>query len=111
MRNKLNISQKFVEDAKELVYTHETLSFTPVGYQAFIQPLPKPVTFADLAVIPIIQEKLSDNSTRQALGSLDMGEVDSSDNFTSLKDKKSTKKGKDNKLVRISSLEATGEEK
>jgi hypothetical protein len=54
LKNKFNISPKLIDDAKELVYAHESLSFVPVGYQAFIQPLPKAVTYADLAVIPIV---------------------------------------------------------
>lgn len=53
LRGRFNVSNKLIDDAKELVYAHDSLSFVPVGYQAFLQPLPKPVTFADTALIPI----------------------------------------------------------
>ena len=54
LRGRFNVSNKLIEDAKELVYAHDSLSFVPVGYQAFLQPLPKPITFADTASIPIV---------------------------------------------------------
>lgn len=69
LRNKLNVSQKLVEDAKELVYCHDTLSFTPAGYQSTIQTLPKPPTLAELAVIPIDMENQQLTNSLQRNGS------------------------------------------
>ncbi len=78
LRNKFNLSSKLVDDAKELVYVHETSSFVPVGYQAFIQPLPKQVTYADLAVIPIVpQVKVTKQNSGGDLNEFDTEETHS----------------------------------
>ena len=46
LRKKLEVSPEFIEDARELVFSHETLSFAPVDYE--ITSLPKTVTYAEL---------------------------------------------------------------
>lgn len=97
LRNKLNVSQKLIEDAKELVYCHDTLSFTPAGYQSNIQPLPKPPTLAELAVIPIdMDHHLSTSFQRngshlQRKDSSDIGELVGSNENLTTKQKKQLK--------------------
>ncbi len=97
-----------IEDAKDLVYSHETLSLTPPGYQTLIQPLPKPPTFAELAVIPIHKDaehggiegkhSLSKENDTDNIAEFSEGE-------STLKQAKNKQKGKDkNKVTSNSKL-------
>ena len=88
LRNRLKLSDKFLEEAKDLIYSHDTLSLVPVGFQSAATYV-RPMTFAEMAVIPFMDE--SSNAVSKLESSMAKGS-DASVTSIDKKDKKGRKK-------------------
>lgn len=55
LRNQLRLSQKFIEDAKNLVFLNDSLSLVPpqTSIPNIASNLPLPLTMAEMAVLPL----------------------------------------------------------
>lgn len=64
LKNQLKVSPQFIDDAKNFIFVKETMSLVPILPQ--IQQLNQPLTYAEMAVMPLNLPSLSKPSTNKS---------------------------------------------